>query len=348
MARNMKEANMRIFSMLRNYVEDYVKENKKDTHPEGLYIRTNNKDKDKEWLKHIKIVTKEICILPSLKTAMFTFKDKHYFVVVGLASDIPFNNEVLSKIDMNAGIYTALLSDSEIKIRKGTQPVDIYNILLLVEGRKYKGSKYEGHDLDDILPYFEPVSVYEIKEQSPIDSKDIYRISGLFIVDNKENVSLSYSDDSLTIYRTIFLEGSDRIPIENITFSLVAVKWQHSFLDIYRCIESLFSIVYLDKLYSGLKIEDKFMKFVEIFEHEIGWKPKEEDAIRSIFKEMDDKIILKDARCFYNIRNQIVHLRALNKENIIDKFKDEDWDSLIYITLLLVKEIYGKYENRLM
>ena len=32
---------------------------------------------------------------------------------------------------------------------------------------------------------------------------------------------------------------------ENLLFSLVSVSWKHSFLDIYRCIERLFSISFL-------------------------------------------------------------------------------------------------------
>ena len=78
-------------------------------------------------------------------------------------------------------------------------------------------------------------------------------------------------------FERLFIEGAKNIPFDNLVFSLVSVYWRYSFLDVYRCIERLFSISFLEEIYQDLGIENSLslLNFSVKIEKYIGWRPEE-------------------------------------------------------------------------
>lgn len=163
----------------------------------------------------------------------------------------------------------------------------------------------------------------------------------------------------------MFIEGAKNIPFDNLVFSLVSVYWRYSFLDVYRCIERLFSISFLEEIYQDLGIENSLslLNFSAKIEKYIGWRPEEIKAINKLIDDspQDAIDILQELKSFidsrqadtlpskpgeviYKIRNSIVHLRPATESISMD---DKHWNKLIRASLLIIEYWYHKYDDQL-
>ena len=354
MSRNMIEANKYIFELLAKFAKTSeiavpVSDNKR-------CIETNTEDK--EWLQEIKIINKQL-ILPNFQTASFEFKSQKYFVAVGWQSKQTIDSdEVIEFVELNAGIVTALLFELRISLSHEAKPLDIID-KILYDDPINPIIKYNYSLISD---FFEPFSVYRIQEYSPFfetDDIDLIRISGFYALKNSQLIALKFSSKTFDKFENIFFEGSKNIPYENLLFSLVSVSWKYSFLDIYRCIEMLFPISYLEIFHKELKIEDSLLKFSADVEKYMGWKPKEKDAVNKLIDESPEEArkLLREIKKLldgteegncgdfvYKIRNSIVHFRPATQSINIE---DNNWDMLIRASLYIVEYWYKQYDEQL-
>lgn len=348
----MIEANGYIFNVLANFVEENIKT--LSISPNKRCIETD--DTEKQWLKFLTI-NKIKPILPNFKTACFEFDNFKYFAVSGW-KDLPeVEYGSLELIELNAGIVTALLFELKITIGKNISPYIIADEIFYESEEniiKYQYTK--------VLNFFEPLSVYKVQEDFPLTSitdSDIAKLSGLYIIGNSQIQSLNFSRETRDYFERIFLEGAKSIPYDNLLFSLVAVNWKHSFLDIYRCMERLFPIFFLEELHTKLQININLLEFSSNIEKYIGWRPKENEAINqlidkspagaiSIFKEIKKWVDgSEDGKCgdlVYKIRNSIVHFRPANEYIELD---EKYWDKLILACLYIIEHWYVEYDNQL-
>jgi hypothetical protein len=261
----MKEANQSIFSILADFVQ---------TSNIGIPISDRNvryietDDREKEWLQKLKITTIQQ-ILPNFKTASFEFERQKYFVAIGWPTQ-ELSEEVIQFVEPNAGLVTALLSDLKVPVSQTASSYDIANEIF------YESDQLKiKYDFSLVTKFFEPISIYQIQEDSPFvnqddDDIDIIRLSGFYVLKNRQLISLGFSELTLTRFEKIFIEGSKNIPCENLLLSLVSVYWKYAFLDIYRCIENLFCISALEDFHKKLKIADSLLKFSADVENYIG------------------------------------------------------------------------------
>ncbi|WP_124328722.1 hypothetical protein [Desulfonema ishimotonii] len=271
----MKEANKRVFSILTNFADQADDL----SYPTGIrYIKTN--EEDKKWLKNLKIVKRQ-SVLPTLNFATIQFDGKEYFVAVGWKDSIRLS-EIITPVDLNAGLVTALISEIEISVRRNISAIQIVDEILFQ--CKESESDYSGHNFEDIILFFEPLIVYEILDDSLFKADDITQISGYYISKNFEKLSLPFSETTLLDFEKTFIEDSPHIPYENLLLSLTSVHWKYSFLDIYRCLERLFPIVALDNFHQELNLGISLLEFSEKMENATGWRPIEEHSLRKLIK----------------------------------------------------------------
>jgi hypothetical protein len=354
MSTNMKEANISIFKKLADFATKHG--NSIDDRNKRC-IETN--EIEKEWLKNIDVIEK-YPILPSIQTALFKFENQKYFVTVGFQyqekSDV---SNILEYVKINAGILTALLFKLEVPLVKSLNYLDITNEIF------YESSdeliKYQ---FNCVSKFFEPLCIYRINEDCPFtggEDIDLIRLSGFYILKNRQLISLNFSSNTLDKFEKIFFEGSKVIPHENLLLSLVSSAWKYSFLDIYRCIERLFCISALEEFHNKFQITCSILQFSTDIEDHIGWRPKEEDSLDKIIKKSPQEItnLLQEIKAFihgeaegdrvniiYKIRNSIVHFRGTNKA-IYSSLNDLHWDKLINSSLLIVEYWYDKYDLQL-
>ncbi len=360
MSRSMKDANKRIFEVL----DKFVQKSQVNVPVYNQNIRCiKTKEEDKEWLKELKII-KEQPILPNFKTALFKFKNQKYFVAVGWQIQKVIDNTVIELVELNAGIVTALLCELKISLNQKASPYDIANEIF------YESEKeIIPYDFSVIANFYEPFSVYQIQEDSPFfekDDQDLIRLSGFYALKNSQLIALNFYQETREQFEKIFFEGSTNIPYENLLLSLVSVSWKYSFLDIYRCIERLFSISFLENFHQRFRIPDSLRNFSSELESYIGWKPKENEAINKLIDDSPEGAsellreaseLLREIKKFldgteegkcgdliYKIRNSIVHFRLATQSIDLD---DKHWDMLIRASLYIVEHWYNHYDEHL-
>ena len=348
----MKEANQSIFRVL----ADFVQASNIGVPISDINVRCiETDDREKEWLQKLKITTVQP-ILPNFKTASFEFECNKYFVVVGWHTQ-EISEEVIQFIEPNAGIVTALLSELKVSVSQNANPYDIANEIFYESDQRI--IKY---DFSLVTNFFEPIYIYQIQENSTFvnqDDIDIISLSGFYAIKNRQLISLNFSEATLSRFEKLFIEGSRNIPFENLLLSLVSVYWKYSFLDVYRCIESLFCISALEDFHKKLKITDSLLKFSADVENYIGWRPKENEALNKLIDNSPEEAIgfFREIKIFidgqeegkygeliYRVRNSIVHFRPANEEIKLD---EENWDKLINSALLVIDYWYNKYDKQL-
>lgn len=354
MTRNMIDANVSIFGK----IADFTKKYEDSINFETRRCIQTNKD-DKNWLQNLKIVNEQL-ISPKLKTALFEFEDRQYFVVVGChhQEDIELEN-VIEYMEMNAGIFTALLFELKVPLLQKA------SYLEMIEDIFYESSEQTiRYELNSVVKFFEPLCVYQINDGSPfIEKKDIdlIRLSGFYILKNRQLISLGFSPKTLDKFEKIFFEGSEVIPYENLLLSLVSIAWKYSFLDIYRCIERLFCVFALEDLHVKLENKHSLLQFSADIEDHIGWRPKEDKSLNKLIEKTPKDIIdsLQEIKkvfhgeaegnygdLIYKIRNSIVHFRYANNATY-SQMNDLHWDILISSSLSIVEYWYHKYDSQL-
>lgn len=348
--RNMISANKRVFSFLLSRIREApiaVEELN-----QVRYIKTD--DADKDWLRTLSI-DESLSVLPKLKTAVFTFDVKKYFVIIGWY-DAENSEDLFTSVDINAGMATALISDLNIPLRSRVDPLEIVNEILPA----YRGKdEYEGHDFETVTNFFDGFHVFEINENAALPGGDIYRLTGSFICQNKEKLPLPFSDGTLSGFEKVFFEGAVKIPYEFILMSLNAVQWKHSFLDLYRCVEQLFFVSALDDFHKKLSTEMSLIDFCVEMEDVTGWRPKEEESLAKLLTDTPEYAmkLLEEvktastanaeaniAKWFYKLRNSIVHFRPTLNTVVLD---DASWDKLIRACLSIIYYHYDVYDKEL-
>lgn len=352
MSRNMIEANKKIFSVLKEFVKqsDVSSPCPVDA---ARYIKTD--ETEKKWLKEL--VIKKTYALPALCFATFTFEDTDYFAAIGWENSAEFE-AILEPVDMNGGIFTALISEMKIAVKRDANPYEIFDEILYFY--KESSENYAGHDFTGIIKFFEPVLLYRLNEDSPHNSENLFNLIGYFLCRNYNKLPLNFSSQTILEFEKAFVEGPLSLPYENLLHSLTSVQWKYSFLDGYRCLERLFPLLKLDELHQKLSISVSLTDFASEIEKIIDWKPKEDISLEKIINDSptDSVELLRDVKQsldgdregkklgyrFYQIRNSIVHFRPSTELFSID---DENWNKLIGATLKIIRHWYKFFGAKL-
>lgn len=373
MSRNMIEANQYIFARLKEFI-DQQDDDREFQYYGAEYPRCIETNKeDKKWLKNLEIIVKKE-ISSRIRFAFFKYENSFYFVSVGIFSN-DVNSDILEEYDRDnlgiPGIITALIYELKIGVNKDSNFLLIYNdIFYPIEPKKI-----EKYNCDIVSKFFEPIKIYRMADDCALidhknfdDDNTLFRVSLFFLsILASDNVSgsnsikvLDFETDTLKSFRRICLEGHISISYENLFYSFVSFSWRHSFLDIYRCIERLFSVPFWLKFYQDIynnsDTEKKsFQDFMASLKENTGWKPIEENALGKLFEELSGSTYEplksvrenkseKDFKFIYNLRNSIVHFGPDHKGINLN---DQDWNTIIKVCLDIVRELYGKYKDYL-
>ena len=222
---------------------------------------------------------------------------------------------------------------------------------------QHKDPSYVGHDFEELLEYLQPLQLFQIPVNSFFDSSDSIRILSYMFVNNPQLLMLNFSKGSLDTMLEIILTSSKNISFGLILNCILSVSFKHSFLELYRLIERIFPVNYIQDFHGKSGTTMKFLDFSALLESSTGWKPKEYEAVERIFdntklktkKFFEDFLdssaelrVQKDHVCFYRLRNSIVHFRANHEEYNLD---ENQWNLLLIATLYILDEQYSMYQK---
>lgn len=344
MSLNIKDTMQSIFSdlLLHSMIFEEQYDISYDNHDRWI----KGTKKEAENLANSKIITEVITFGPGNKSAILQIVDKYYFCFTTskYISSIPYN---LSLENRKAGIIVSAIFNLKVPIKDNLPPKSIYNIMSALHDGI---SGYIGHDLQDVLDTLNPIYCFEFKNFDPNLNFEILHLKlvGSLISRNKSLCSLNFNNTILNEFENTFEYGVDSIPYRILLQAILAGNYKHGFIELYRCLESLYQVLYLTNLYSEVKPKTTFIEFLESVEKEINWRPIESQAIAKLINSTPSHVIndlnqtilkitkLKTTRTskwIYGLRNNIVHLRQTHK---LIEIHEKDWERIMTGILKLI------------
>lgn len=225
---------------------------------------------------------------------------------------------------------------------------------------QYKGyDNYSGHDLNDVLQLFPKLYFVKVNTSAKeVYLDDINRVTGSYICSGYYDGPLQINEGLRSRLLTLFEVGAETIPFNLPLQGILSYSWSAMFLDLYRCLEQLYTALKLKELVAKLPFEGSLAELAYLLENELSWRPKEQDALASILattQEATRKNILsaflpditvineypstKCAAHVYKLRNSHVHFRPAMKAETLPS---EKWNEIVLAMCDAVDDVYEK------
>lgn len=243
------------------------------------------------------------------------------------------------------------LAVSEMNLPPKGSPIEIFNTI----DSSYLGETgYEGHELEDVAKLFPDVSIFKLDEKA-ISSRSVWRSMGVLISEFYGQGPIELSDEALKSLKDLYESGSDHVPFRNIVQGHLAMTWSGFFLELYRAIEQLYSVPKLTNLTDEWASPKPIYELAELLENQLGWRPKEEDALRELIESCDSSLLdmltgelcpdaekksQAVAKAIYKKRNSLVHFRSAIPEQ---DYSTDQWNSRICLMIQLVSQLYERH-----
>lgn len=280
------------------------------------------------------------------------FGSKRYFAATGFGEPdtVPIG---LESIEINPGLFVALVSELELPIPKAITPKILEEKIL---SQHVDSDQYSGHEVHELVTVFPDIFVAEVTKDFFGDPKNLIQLAAYYLATNRQLLSIPFKDSTLDEVVFLLSTNSNILNYENILQALLASQFKFAFLDLYRCIELLYQVIYISKTSSALGMPTQQFKVLSAIDETLGWRPVESVSLRKIFTETPKPLItsLGDAirsydgnvgdysKWLYMLRNNIVHLKPTHQSVYL---KDSQWEPIICGLVRILKFWYQKYNR---
>lgn len=206
---------------------------------------------------------------------------------------------------------------------------------------------------DTILGCFPEIKTYKFKETVSTDDNDrlydLKVIAYYALCQSKNALVLPFEELTIADFINIANDSNEYYPIDYLIRSLTSSTWKTSFLDIYRCIERLYSLSFLDAYRRGLSSTLTPTQTRDVIKSiQRGKFESHEDANikhlidlvpRSITSLMDG--ILNGETLYtwvYKRRNESVHFQR--EKRPVDELTDANWNIFFQFLLKAIRSLY--------
>lgn len=319
---------------------------------QSRYLKRLNDD-DAELMAKAK--TASIVVTRQIRLVRLEWQSQVYFCLLGLP-EAEFLPEGLELADITPALFSLGVLESGVRPPPTVSSAAIKDAL----NSAYIGSPdgYEGHDLAEIRPMFPEMFVY--RSVSPADyHKKGERVLGSFLAKAYLDGPIALDPETIVSFSETFERGSPKIPFEILIQGILSISWENLYVEIYRCIEQLYSASRVSILRSHWASSMPLRDLAKLLEKHLSWRPKEEEAFREIVLLCGPDIVsaicaglpesssdTHEDRCsfvassLYRLRNQIVHYRPIHER--VQKTETE-WNIVIRGMLAIMNTLY---ENR--
>lgn len=304
-----------------------------------------------DWLTRC-VIYDSIEINPENYYVLVKYSGKNYFIAIGgKTPENPVSG--LDLIDNNAGLFTALISELEIQVKPD---VTLQYLEQYILSQSDFDSLYSGHEYVEIAKVFPAMYVYEVTIDYAGNPENINQLVCHYLTSNPSLIALPYSNDTVNLLNDLTLLNSEIISYESIVQSLLSSNFKFAFLDLYRCIEMLYQIVYIDEAYDHLGLSMDKTTFLQAIDSKLNWRPVERNSIKKIINDTPPTELshiiseikkiepnLKDvSNWIYDLRCNIVHLKKFQTQVTIQK---KNWDGIIKGVTQILVFWYRKYQT---
>ncbi len=342
-SRNMKEANIAVFSSLDQYCLSRAEPISNAGQPR--WIKTSSFGR--RFLKCATLVD-ELAYSATLKTARFDLANRAYFVTSGF--DVPEAPDRLRTEGLDGGLLTTFLA--EIAPSPVAQPSEIHDVVGFAD--KTYAPDYEGHDPSLVASLYPKIQVFSIQDLLKEESFKVF-----FIICLSDRRIEQWIDAQLAETLNVVTKSSPTaIPYETLCRSILDMDPSALFLALYRCLEALYAHTQTHQLMTALDMSKPWTEMAQTLEETLGWYPREEPSLEALLQHaapenlqevvsaLDDTIpdgtrsSSYAAKRIYQLRNALVHYRPFHRSK--SSFKHLDWNRLCEAMVLLVVRIYGE------
>lgn len=306
---------------------------------------------DEDWLTFA-VIKSTIEISHEIRFALIEYDSKIFFTATGLENPDKLPTGLVH-FPINAGIFTAIISELELPVKSSVTNLYLEQNIL---SQNNSDPLYVGHDIVDLLPIFPNIFLCEISPQFIGDNTNIHQIVCSYLANNKKFVTLPFSEATLDKMNDLVLLNSKILNYDSIIQSLLSSHFKFSFLDMYRCLEMLYQIIYIDDTYTKLALTIDKTDFLLAIDDKLNWRPNERNALKKLFSEtpttfrveIDNTIKSISQKknelsdWLYDLRCSIVHLKSSHRKF---ELKSQEWDSLIFGIVKLTTYWYQKYQS---
>lgn len=316
---------------------------------EKRFIRRLNDD-DAELMA--KGDAKNLVVSRQVRLVRIDFSTQTYFCVFGLAEPEQFPLG-LELAELTPAIFAIGALEARIQPKSTISASEIRDA---IEGDFIGSPEYDGHDLHVITGLFPQASVYQAIQSEPYLQSD-YRVLGALLARSYTEGPIQLQSQTLEKFWLTFETGSDFIPYQNLVQGLMAISWEHLFLEIYRCLEQLYAEPRVSALRDQWHSTLSLRELAAILERHLSWRPREDEALGRIINACDSPCIVNLCNAFgmsdpqknpsasaenvarkvYDLRNNVVHYRPIHE--MIQK-EDAEWDSIISALLDVLNQVY--------
>ena len=304
-------------------------------------------DEDAALMSRADVV--EACLVTRhLRASLLQHEGTIFLCVSGLesAEDLPMNFEA---VELTPGHFA--LAVSELKLEPKASAIEIFDTI----DRSFLGEDgYEGHDLEDVAKLFPDVAIFQLNKDADL-SGSIWRALGVLLSVFYGKGPIELSEEALESFKELYEAGSNHIPFKNIVQGHLAMSWSGLFLELYRAVEQLYSVPKLTGLTDQWASPKPFYELAELLENQLGWRPKEEDALRELIESCDAsrlEMLANEfcpdaenkakavAKAIYKQRNSLVHFRPAMPE---EDYSTLQWNNRISLMIELVSDLYERH-----
>lgn len=309
----------------------------------------------KQWLKSFVLRSSRYLVLgPKSKFALGEYEGNSFLIAIGLeVVDAPAE---LQPIDLNAGIFTAVVSELELPVIRTDDLAQ--RLLEYVFYPVERG--VELLDMRVLTPFFQNITIFKIDPVSALalDKEVGLRAATAAILGAPQLRALAWPMSTLDRLKYMVRDPAECSPFHLILRALTETRDDAAFLALYRCIEQLFPVPAMAELSAELGLQEPALHVAAVIERQLGWRRREEDALAHLFGDLDGELVKRMqlvigpvdseeissravSKRVYELRNQCVHYRPIHARNEAMKF--HDWLALSDLMLEVIQCLYAKY-----
>lgn len=296
------------------------------------------------------------CALYSLKNAQYlVIKNLNNIQAISESGNIAFTVE-----DLNPTIYLLSAKDLDLKLDQTRHSFDeVENAIL----HQQEDSSYIGHDWREMSAFTDRLLIVKIEPDSVLFKQNFESVMFYILSYSDEIKHLQFSSDLLNKYRELFLVRSLTIK-ENVFLSLTSTHWKHSFLEIYRCVEAIYSLPWALSIKKELDLDKPAKLVAAAVVDALSFRGREKSSfveLLSLWPKLNESSVFtssifdgidktsgetpaKVADKVYLLRNQFVHQFDVKNET---RVSGDDFIKIIGFLLDVCSYFYVKYEDDL-
>jgi len=318
---------------------------------------------EKDWLKNVVFSTdSELVFSARQRVCIANYKTEFFLICIGFKPD--FCSEEFVYQEVNAGLFCAAVVELELEpsIDETTGYELANTIFYPVDNQLAPLIAYEWTKM---AKFFPPFYLYQIPPGSPFLALEqlVSRIGLFALTKSSSLLPLHWSAEALETTREICTTENEHFPLNLVLHALLERKWEHAFLDVYRCIEFLFPFPKVNDLKRALKLNTPTIDICYQIEGVLGWRQQEDVALNILFLKLPTEhlTLLSTAlgikiveaqetehlgkavsRRIYKLRNDCVHYRPAQSKS---QLKDQVNWALLVQELLKAASVFHRIET---